>query len=69
MIVAGPLQWGQVKALFGREALRTTDVIDMPMSNPKRINVAPGDRHPSSWGLEFYAQAVSTMLIREGLLP
>lgn len=52
--------------LLGREALRTTDYTTIPLDNPARLNAAESDFHPSLWAMEFYADVVSEMLIRNG---
>lgn len=52
--------------LLGRKALRTTDYTPLPLENPERLNAADNDFHPSPWAMEFYADVVAEMLIRNG---
>lgn len=52
----------------GKQVLRTTDFVKMPVEQPERINASPDDYHPSLWGRRFYAEAVAEALFKEGIL-
>jgi hypothetical protein len=54
-----------LESISGGKILRTTDYVSMPVERPGRLNASPDDRHPSLWGMEFYANAVAEALIRE----
>lgn len=50
--------------LTGKTIHETTGYVDMPVEGPERMNHSPDNHHPSLWGMEFYANAVAEMLIR-----
>lgn len=50
----------------GKSVRRTTDFVEMPVSQPERMNVSADNYHPSLWGMQFYASAIANMLLREG---
>jgi hypothetical protein len=53
--------------IVGHESLRTTDYIEIP-EDLKAINVGPGNYHPSAVGMDFYAEAVARMILRNAWL-
>ena len=57
-----------LERVTGKKVLRTTDYIKMPVEQPERMKAAPDDEHPSLWGMNLYADAVSEAIIREGAL-
>lgn len=54
-----------LSATTGWKIYETTAYVDMPVDAPERMNASPENYHPSLWGMEFYANAVSRMLIEE----
>jgi hypothetical protein len=64
-----------VMAEIGREISRLTgqrmhgllDYIPLPVTNPERINRSRDNMHPSTWGMQMYAEAVSKIVLKGGL--
>jgi hypothetical protein len=55
-------------ALTGQEIYRLLDYVEMPIEQPERMNVTPDNYHPSRWAMEFYAHAITELLLRNGSL-
>ena len=53
-------------ALTGQEIYRLLDYVEMPIEQSERMNVTPDNYHPSRWGMEFYARAVTELLLQNG---
>lgn len=54
--------------ISGKKSLQTLNYTDLPVEKPERMNASVNNFHPSLWGMEFYAQAVSRMLIERGIV-
>ncbi len=57
-----------LESIANHKALQTLDYVTLPVEKPERMNVTEVNFHPSLWGMEFYAQAVSKMIIERGLI-
>ena len=62
-------------AQIGREISRLTgqpmhgllDYIRLPVPNPERMNHSADNMHPSTWGMQMYADAVSKIILKSGI--
>jgi len=43
------------------------DYIPGPVPNPERMNHSPENMHPSTWGMQMYANAVSEIVLKNGI--
>ena len=53
--------------LTGRKVFGLLDYVKRPVKDPVGLTVGPGNPHPNGKGMIFYAEAMTTLLIREGL--
>ena len=52
----------------GRLVLETTKYVKLPVEQPERLIQSSDNYHPSLAGLDFYADAVAEMLMRNGVV-
>lgn len=57
-----------LESIANHKSLQTLDYVTLPVERPERMNVTETNFHPSLWGMEFYGQAVSRMIIERGLI-
>jgi lysophospholipase L1-like esterase len=50
--------------ITGHDIYRLLDYVQIPVEQPERMNVTPDNYHPSHWGMEFYARAITEILVR-----
>lgn len=60
--------WDSLEVLAGRKILAVSDFIDKPLDDPYLMDASPTNKHPSPWGMQLYANAITRMLEKEGLI-
>ena len=54
----------EIGRLSGRRVHGLLDYIPRPISNPERMNHSPENLHPSTWGMQMYADAVGKIVFK-----
>jgi lysophospholipase L1-like esterase len=70
-VSAGEEYMSPIMAEIGREISRLTgrpmhgllDYITLPIGNPERMNSSKDNMHPSTWGMQMYAKAVTKIVV------
>jgi lysophospholipase L1-like esterase len=57
----------QIGRMTGRPMQGLLDYIPHPVPNPERMNHSPENMHPSTWGMQMYADAVSEIVLKNGI--
>ncbi|MCF8118511.1 MAG: SGNH/GDSL hydrolase family protein [Desulfarculaceae bacterium] len=55
--------------IMGIEVIQLTKYFNMPLKNAEKMNASPTNYHPSLWGMNLYAQAITKALIARGYIP
>ncbi|PWT86747.1 MAG: hypothetical protein C5B56_11935 [Proteobacteria bacterium] len=56
----------EVERLTRHPALGLLEHIGLPVSNPERMSFSAEDTHPSTWGMQLYADAVAKIVMENG---
>jgi lysophospholipase L1-like esterase len=56
----------EISRLTGKPVHRLLDYIPLPVTNPERMNHSPDNLHPSTWGMQMYADAVGKIVLKNG---
>jgi lysophospholipase L1-like esterase len=57
----------QIGRMTGRSMHSWLDYFPHPLPNPERMNHSPDNMHPSPWGMQMYANAVSEIVLKSGI--
>jgi hypothetical protein len=57
----------KISQLSGRPVHGLLEHMPNPMLDPERMSRSPQDVHPSPWGMQLYAEAVSNILLKKDL--
>lgn len=60
--------WHSLETATNKRVHGITEYIDMPLEDADRMNASPTNMHPSPWGMQLYADAITKMLISRGLV-
>ena len=58
---------GQIGRMTGRPMYGWLDHFPHPVPNPERMNHSAENMHPSTWGMQMYANAVSEIVLKNGI--
>lgn len=61
--------WDSLEAATGRPTYRLADYIDPPLADPLAMSHKPTDHHPSPFGMQVYANAITRIMAEAGILP
>lgn len=60
--------WKSLERITGKKIYNVIDYIDMPLKDPHRMDASKTNKHPSPWGMNLYANAITEMIVRNELI-